>query len=300
MVSSTEITATTPAGAGSADVVVTNLDTGAVTDVGGFTYSAALPTITSPTSNPPAPGNFTATLGGDVTSEGGSPILERGVLFAKTSAHLNLMLGVTGVTEVDDPAMTIGVFADMVNGLTPGTGYSFVAFATNADGTAYTGVATFTTTQTPATGIFGPTTGSPGQPLTFTLLASDPVSGQQAGLFTFHIKWGDGTTSIANSRSGGTTSHVYANPGVYTIQITATDGRSNVLSLGTFTVTISRAAPGVFNNALKSTGGVSTPSSTTIGSDPTAVDSLFAENNQDWFIAFAADLIAKKNSKLVF
>ena len=199
VVNSMVIMASTPPGAGSADVVVTNLDTGAVTDVGGFTYSAALPTVTSPTSGPPAPGNFTATLGGDVTADGGAPILERGVLFAKTSAHLTLMRGVTGVTEVDDPAMTTGVFADNVNGLTPGTGYVFVAFATNAAGTAYTPAATFTTTQTPATGIFGPTTGTSGQTLTFTLLASDPVSGTQSSTFTFHIKWGDGTTSIANS-----------------------------------------------------------------------------------------------------
>ena len=96
------------------------------------------PMVNSPTFSPPPPGNFTATLGGDVTSDGGAPILERGVMFAKTAANLELKLGVAGVTEVDDAAMTIGVFADSASALAAGTSYSFVAFATNAAGTAYT------------------------------------------------------------------------------------------------------------------------------------------------------------------
>ena len=199
------------------------------------------PMVTSPTVSSPAPGNFTATLGGDVTSEGDAPILERGVLFAKTSANLDLVFGVTGVTEVDDAAMTTGTFADMVNALEPGTGYSFVAFATNGAGTTYTSVSSFTTTQTPATGIGGLTNAFPGQAITLTLLASDPSAGMQTSRFAFHINWGDGAGNAVTSLTGATTNHTYANPGTYVIQISATDARGNVLPFGTLTVVVSRA-----------------------------------------------------------
>lgn len=59
VVSATSITCTTPAGTeGSADVVVTNADTGTDTEVGGFTYAISTPTITDVS---PAAG---ATFGG--------------------------------------------------------------------------------------------------------------------------------------------------------------------------------------------------------------------------------------------
>ena len=157
---------------------------------------------------------------------------ERGIVYAKTADNPDPMLGGGNVTVVDDPALTVGAFAENINGLTPGTGYSFVAFARNEGGPGYSPVSTFTTTQTPATAIFGPATGNSGQTLTFTLLASDPTPAMQSGLFTFHIKWGDGTTSVVqrSQRHAHATTHVYANPGVYTIQITATDSHSNVLA----------------------------------------------------------------------
>jgi uncharacterized repeat protein (TIGR01451 family) len=88
----------------------------------------------------------TATLGGDATSDGGASIFERGVLYSLTSTNSNPTIGGTGVTEVDDPSGGTGVFTESVSGLTPGSGYSFVAFATNSAGTAYTSpVSTFTT-----------------------------------------------------------------------------------------------------------------------------------------------------------
>ena len=50
------------------------------------------------------------------------------------------------MTEVDDASATTGTFTENVNGLNPGTGFSFVAFATNSAGTSYTTpVLTFTT-----------------------------------------------------------------------------------------------------------------------------------------------------------
>jgi len=93
----------------------------------------------------------TATLGGNVTNDGSTsataaPITARGVVYAKTKDNSNPRIGGTGVTEVDDAVQTTGVFTENVTGLTAGTGYSFVAFATNSVGTTYTSpVSTFGT-----------------------------------------------------------------------------------------------------------------------------------------------------------
>ncbi len=198
------------------------------------------PTVTTPTHI--AVGNFAATLGGYVTSTGGGPLTTRGVLVARTSVNPHPTLHGTGVTEVDDPSLTTGIFADMINGLTPGVGYSFVAFATNAGGTGYSLVSTFTTLHTAASGIGGFNSGLPGQTLTFTLLASDPAPGMQAYAFVFHIKWGDGATSVVTGLSETTVTHTYANIGTYTISVSATDGRGSTLPTAVMTETIAYAA----------------------------------------------------------
>ena len=235
------------------------------------------PMVTSPTFSPPLPGNFTATLGGDVTDGGSSPLLERGVVYAKTSINNSPMIGGAGVTVVDDPSQAIGVFADMINGLAAGTGYSFVAFATNAAGTAYTSVATFTTTQTPASGISGLTSALPGQAITFTLLASDPLPGMQASKFVFHINWGDGTNNVVTALTGATTTHTYANVGTYVIQITATDSHGNILQVGKLTVRVSYAQMvgtmlEVFGTAGNDTIVLTTPSAGSIDVSENGVD----------------------------
>ena len=206
-----------------------------------LTVAAAAPVVTLPTSAPPPPGNFTATLGGTVVSSDG-PLLERGIVYAKTTDNPDPMIGGHDVTVVDDASLTLGAFTENINGLAPGTGYSFVAFARNAGGIDYTSVATFTTTQTPATAISGLTNAPPGQAITFTLLASDPLAGMQTSKFVFHINWGDGTpTTVVTALSGTTTNHTYANPGTYVIQISATDAHGNILPTGKLTVTIARA-----------------------------------------------------------
>src|SRR5262249_46000730 len=102
--------------------------------VSTFTALAA-PTVTSPTA--PTVNSTAATLGGDATSDGGASITKRGILYAPTAANNDPQLNGAGVTEVDDAGGT-GTFAESVAGLSPGTGYSFVAFATNSVGTTYT------------------------------------------------------------------------------------------------------------------------------------------------------------------
>ena len=118
-----------------------------------LTDPSTAPTIMSPTVTNVT--STTATLGGDVTGSGGGAITKRGVLYALTSANANPILGGSGVTEVDDASATAGTFSEYVTGLTPNTGYSFVAFATNSAGTTYTTpVSTFTTAAPPIPPLF--------------------------------------------------------------------------------------------------------------------------------------------------
>ena len=113
------------------------------TNGSGTTYTAPVSTFTtlaSPTVTAPTVSNITgttATLGGNVSSDGGSPITERGILYAVTSVNGNPQLGGTGVTKLTANGTT-GIFTVNVTGLTANVGYSFVAYATNGIGTTYT------------------------------------------------------------------------------------------------------------------------------------------------------------------
>jgi hypothetical protein len=107
-----------------------------------ITRAAVLPSVNSPTSS--AITATSATLGGNVTFDGGGTISERGVVYAVTATNGNPLIGGTGVTKLPVTGTT-GVFSANATGLTGGTSYSFKAYVTNSAGTSYTTVATFTT-----------------------------------------------------------------------------------------------------------------------------------------------------------
>jgi len=90
-----------------------------------------------------------ATLGGTVSLDGGSPILDRGVVVSMTSVNANPLIGGSGVMQYSTPGTT-GVFTLIAAGLNPSTAYSFKAYAINALGTSYTSVSTFTTPAPPS------------------------------------------------------------------------------------------------------------------------------------------------------
>lgn len=98
------------------------------------------PTITSPTQTSITASG--ATLGGNVTSDGGSAVTGRGVCVG-TSA--NPTTGCTSTTG------TTGIFTVGVTGLAQGTLYHYRAYATNAIGTSYTTDDSFTTLGPPST-----------------------------------------------------------------------------------------------------------------------------------------------------
>ena len=112
-------------------------------DIGAFESQTNPPTVTSPTTSGVS---FTvATVGGNVTSNGAATLSERGVLYALTSVNPDPLIGGPGVTKVVASGTTTGAFTVNLTGLTPGSGYSFKAYAMNSLGTSYTSGGTFST-----------------------------------------------------------------------------------------------------------------------------------------------------------
>ena len=149
---------------GKPDVIVANSQSNTVSvllgnvngNFAGQIYTiATVPTLITPTSSSVTA--TAATLGGNVSSDGGSPITERGVIYSLTSINPNPHIGAAGATKLIATGTT-GVFTVNASSLTTGVSYSFVAYAINTIGTTYTSpVSTFTT----GTTLFAPTVTTP-------------------------------------------------------------------------------------------------------------------------------------------
>lgn len=97
--------------------------------------------ITGKTSN-------TAISGGNVSSDGGSPVTARGVCWA-TSANPTISASYTA------DGTGLGIFVSNLTGLNPNTTYFVRAYATNSVGTAYGNQISFTTNPDLSPGNFG-------------------------------------------------------------------------------------------------------------------------------------------------
>ncbi len=106
------------------------------------TILAVTPTVTSPVSS--SIRTTTATLGGEVAADGGAAITARGVVYSLTATDSDPQVGASGVTNL--PAIgTMGFFSVNATALTPGSAYTFKAYATNSAGTSYSAAGSFTT-----------------------------------------------------------------------------------------------------------------------------------------------------------
>ena len=101
-----------------------------------FTTAAVIPTLT--TTAVSAITRTTATSGGNITSDGGSPVTARGVCWSTTANPTTANSFTTNGTG-------IGSFTSNLTGLTPNTTYYVRAYATNSVGTAYGNQVSFTT-----------------------------------------------------------------------------------------------------------------------------------------------------------
>lgn len=145
----TSVTSGTASGALSLNVGSNTVDVRVTAQDGTTqkTYTSTVTRMTVPTLTSPTKTGITstdATLGGNVTADGGATIIERGVVYAETATNNNPTIGGTGCIDVTTTGTT-GVFTVAVTGLTTATGYSYKAYATNSQGTSYTTVDTFTT-----------------------------------------------------------------------------------------------------------------------------------------------------------
>ena len=130
------------------------------TNSGGSTYGNDVAFVTSPCPTPPTLASptfssVTATsveLAGNVTSDGGSPITERGFVFSASGTNPNPMIGGAGVTK-SPVGGTIGTFSTLLSSLSNLTSYSFKAYAINGVGTSYSVAVMFTTLGPPTLGV---------------------------------------------------------------------------------------------------------------------------------------------------
>jgi hypothetical protein len=233
--------------------------------------SLPTPVLTTPTSASLT--TTTATLGGNVTADGGISITARGVVYAVTATNATPQLGGTGVINVGGTGTT-GVFTVNATGLTASTAYSYSAYATNAAGTAYTSVGTFTTADpTPTLTFTTPSTASVAVGATRTNAVTSTLSGGSFGAISY-------TSSDTGKATVNPTTGVVTGLAVGTTTITATQAAAsgfNVTTSTSYTLTVTIGTPTI--TAAPSATGITfgqTLASSTLSGGSASVAGTFA------------------------
>ena len=230
------------------------------------------PTVAAPTTA--SLGTTTVTLGGTVSTDGGATITERGVVYALTSANADPVIGGTGVTKTATSGTT-GIFTVAVTGLTQGSAYTFKAYATNARGTVYTLLSTFTTVSTNAnlsaltlsSGTLSPTFAAGTTSYTASVangvssITVTPTREQDNATIQVRVNAGSYTSVTSGTASGSLSLNVGSN--TIDVLVTAQDG----VTTKTYTSTVTRLAAPTVTSPTK-TGITSTGA--TLGGNVTA------------------------------
>ncbi|OYV06667.1 MAG: hypothetical protein CFE26_05085, partial [Verrucomicrobiales bacterium VVV1] len=103
------------------------------------------PSISGPLIPVLTTGSTTVEVQSNVISDGGSGITQRGYVYSVTSLNGAPAIGGANVSQFIDPSSTTGALNSTLAGLTPEVNYTVRGYATNANGTTYTGAVTFTT-----------------------------------------------------------------------------------------------------------------------------------------------------------
>jgi uncharacterized delta-60 repeat protein len=165
--------------------------TTAHSSVAAFTTQAGSATVIDPISDEIR--LVSARLGGNVRSDGGFAITARGIVYAPTAENSDPLIGDSGVVNLPDTVLTMGVFTLPAKNLSPLTDYTFKAYATTSEATSYSPTADFSTTNIPAdTGKIPAFEGGDYEPMHVSAMAIQP----------------DGKTLIGGSFAAvGNTSH---------------------------------------------------------------------------------------------
>ena len=212
-------------------------------DVSGFTYTTPVTFVTaaSPAVTTNAATSITgssATLNGNVTSNGGATLTARGFVYSSTATTPTL--GMSGVTNLADSSTSTGTYSDVASGLASGTTYYFRAYATNAGGTAYGSVLTFKTVAAPTannqTANVAHNTAT-----TVVLTGSDPNNPPQA--LAYHV-----TSSPSHGALSGSAQNLSYTPttgynGTDSFTFTATNTSGVTSNTATVTLNVARGTP---------------------------------------------------------
>ena len=218
-------------------------------DSSGDSYPSAIiypPSVTTPTSTSIT--DITATLGGNVTANGGATVSTLGVVFAPTATNANPQIGGTGVTNITGTG-TSGVFTVNANGLIPNTTYTFAAYATNGAGTCYSATGTFTTLEfnyAVSTSYQNPAALSLGK-------LSTAVASIYGSVFSVTVAGTNGTSANGGSVALQSGSILYTPPGGFsgtdTFPVTLTNSQgTNISTMVTVTVQSTANAAGIGSN----------------------------------------------------
>ncbi|MES2465987.1 MAG: kelch repeat-containing protein [Verrucomicrobiota bacterium] len=214
--------------------------------------------------------SIAAVLGGAVFYDGGAPMLERGVVYSMTTQNNLPGIGGPGVTKLTIPNNATSPFSANALDLTPGTDYSFRAYAINGKGTGYTSLATFTTVanSAPVLGVNGTTaTRMEGNSITHSGTFSDSEGNATA---TLAVSFG----AITQNNGAGTwnwTAMAGDGPASSAVTVTATDSLNSATN-ATFTLNVANAVPvaGIAGPAAGDTG--SSLNYTFTATDPSPAD----------------------------
>jgi hypothetical protein len=206
----------------------TNYKTPAITSSRATSSTIVVPTLTTPTATSIA--STTATLGANVTSNGGGTLTARGTVWGTSTNP-------TG-NQVAEGGLTIGTFSQNRTSLTAGTKIYYRGYASNSAGTGYSPNGSFyTEPSTQASGVNFTSIASTGMTVNWTrgtgdgvivvmkqgsAVNSDPVdgtytgyvanaaftSGTQIGSGNYVVYKGTGTSVAITGLTAGTTYYV--------------------------------------------------------------------------------------------
>lgn len=162
--------------------------------------------------------SISAIVGGNVTSNGGTTITERGIYYSTNILLNGIKLHIGSGS---------GVFTTNLTGLTPNTTYYIKAYAINSQGTAFGSQVNFTTGVIPAAAFTAtPTTISAGESVQFTDQSTNTPT-------SWYWNFGDGGTSTTRNPS-----HMYIAQGSYTVTLTASNNLGSNMHSKTNYITV--------------------------------------------------------------
>ncbi|WP_339882579.1 LamG-like jellyroll fold domain-containing protein [Polaribacter vadi] len=122
---------------------IVRLHTGTATGSWSFSVSGLKFAPVISTSTATAITKNSTIIGGNITSDNGNAVTERGIVYSTSDSTPEI--GEAGVTKDDEGGIGTGVFSETISGLTKNTLYYYRAYAINDNGTSYGSIKSFTT-----------------------------------------------------------------------------------------------------------------------------------------------------------